>query len=196
VRTRVVFSPRFLLKSFIIIEMKCGFDKCFMCIREGTDLSWSYECNDDVLSGFYKKSFDKHARKMIVGKEIKDSESMEELKSLIDEVMTSSRQRFEELGTKMSQREAEVIGDSLARLYIFLMIRDRIISMNDLRPLAPVIRRATKRSHPASALAYMLDGIGLKRPFPKCWLNLVSGRSEENNGNGSGNKTRNVRSVD
>jgi hypothetical protein len=133
---------------------------------------------------------------MIVGNEINE-EDVEYLTGLIDEALSTSLARYEEMKTRLPQSEAEVIGDSLAKLYLFLMVRDRhLLPFDSLRPLLPVFRRASKRSHSASAIAYMITGSGLNKPLPPCWVNLMSGRAEENESDGAIRRQGNVRRVD
>jgi len=110
-------------------------------------------------------------------------EDYDYLIALIEDVMADSEERFESLRTKLSKQDAEVIGDSIARLYLFLISRHRnLISKSRLVKLLPVIHRASYKSIPAQTLKYMLDGGDCNMRLPECWINMAMGRTDKNDG--------------
>jgi hypothetical protein len=121
---------------------------------------------------------------MVVSNEIKSDEDYDYLIALIEDVMADSEERYELLHTKLSKQDAEVIGDSIARLYLFLISRHRnLISKSRLVKLLPVIRRASYKSIPAQTLKYMFDGGDCNMRLPECWINMTMGRTNKNDGN-------------
>lgn len=179
--------------------MKCGYGKCFECIREDTEFDWSHECRSTILASLYRRKYDKKAQKLIVSTDVKDVESKEYLDSLVHEAMHDTKDLFQQFGSKLKQSDVEVLGDSIARLGIFLFPRYTFRGSYrvDLQIILPVVRRASRRSIPASTFAYMISGVGLKRSLPRCWMNMTAGRSQENDLDDTGRITyRNVRRID
>jgi hypothetical protein len=174
--------------------MKCERGKCFECIRENTEYEWAYKCSTEELSKFYKVKFDRHTHKKIVTSEFKSEEHKERLLDLIEDVFADSLDLFDSLGMRMKRADAVVIGDSVARLFLFVSPRSpKLISKYHLESLLPVIRRASIQSLSAHTLTYMLDGNLHSRDkrFPRCWMNMTMERAERNDGNRP--RVRNIR---
>jgi hypothetical protein len=150
--------------------MECREITCFRCIRQGTVHEWSYECDENSLSRYFIKRFDKHSLKIVTSKDFIEGKE-QDLVSFIDRMFDVTYERMEVMGTRLSQFECEVLGDSISRVYLFLMTRKSLISRRVIMNVLPIIRRASKKSMPAYGMLSVFDSKTLmSRPFPKCWL--------------------------
>lgn len=136
--------------------MKCAPGNCFDCIREGTSYEFAWECKVDVL------------RKM----------DEDERWGLAQEVFDTALREFELHGPKLSQRNAEVLGDCLACLYMFGLgnrmvgkgTRPRYITSQQIRQVLPILKRSRKKSMQANGVLSVV--LRKNYPFVKCWLRM------------------------
>lgn len=148
--------------------MECT-GNCHTCLRDGQTYRLIEWCELDVLSKFYKSKYDLHTKKKIVTDQIKDESSRVQLNDMIRSIFDEVWEQMDQLGNRLPQRNAEVLGDCLASLYLFMITRDRLITREDIRSVLPILRRASKRSIKASTVVYMVTGTGIDK-LPICWL--------------------------